>query len=214
MIGMVYKDFLVLRRQLAYYVVLLVLYAFLTVAGAFPPSILSGLVVFLAVMMPMSSLAYDEQARWDCFAVSTPAGRGGVVGGKYLFSLLVIAAGSVIVLALQVILALTGRLPEDFPLPVALLTLLACAGIALILDAALIPLLLRFGTEKSRLISTILLVAVIAAAILAANWEGSLPFVLPPWLPKALPGLLAILAVGGFAVSYCISRKIYAEKAL
>jgi len=28
----------------------------------------------------------------------------------------------------------------------------------------------------------------------------------------ALPGLLAILAVGGFALSYCIAQAIYARK--
>ena len=34
----------------------------------------------------------------------------------------------------------------------------------------------------------------------------------PAWVLTALPGLLAILAVGGFARSYCIAQAIYARK--
>ena len=40
-------------------------------------------------------------------------------------------------------------------------------------------------------------------------------FVLPPlpaWLAAALPGLLAIVSAGGFALSYCISQAVYAKK--
>ena len=35
---------------------------------------------------------------------------------------------------------------------------------------------------------------------------------LPAWLAAALPGLLAIVSVGGFALSYCISQAVYAKK--
>ena len=39
------------------------------------------------------------------------------------------------------------------------------------------------------------------------------PIAAPPaWLAAALPGLLAILAVGRFALSYCVAQAVYAKK--
>ena len=41
-------------------------------------------VALIGLFLPMSSIGYDDQARWEKFAVATPAGRRGVVAGKYL----------------------------------------------------------------------------------------------------------------------------------
>ena len=54
MMGLVYKDFLVMRKQLSYYLIFVVLYAGLTVAGVFTPFILPGIVVLVGMMLPMS----------------------------------------------------------------------------------------------------------------------------------------------------------------
>ena len=56
MMGLVYKDFLVMRKQLSYYLIFVVLYAGLTVAGVFTPFILPGIVVLVGMMLPMSSV--------------------------------------------------------------------------------------------------------------------------------------------------------------
>lgn len=215
MMGMVYKDCLLLRKQLSYYLIFFVLYTGLAAAGIFPPFVLPGLVVFVGLMLPMSSFAYDEQARWEKYAASTPAGRSGIVNGRYLFALLVVVGASVVVFLLLSALYLLGLFPDNSTLVDACFVVLACAAVALILDAVILPLLIRFGAEKSRLISVILFVAVFGAIIALGQMEQSaaLPH-LPGWFSAALPGLLAILSVGGFVLSYCVARHIYARKPL
>ena len=97
MFGFVCKDFLVGRKNSLYYFGFLVIYGVLSAAGVFPYSVLSGMVALVGLMLPMSSFAYDDQARWEKFAAATPAGRRGVVQGKYLFALLCTAAAAVLV---------------------------------------------------------------------------------------------------------------------
>ena len=101
MIGFVYKDFLILRRQILYYLFFFGLYAVLAAIGAFPAMILSVMLTMTGMMLPMSSFSYDDLARWDRYAAATPAGRQGVVAGKYLFALGCILGSAAVVVLLQ-----------------------------------------------------------------------------------------------------------------
>ena len=65
MIGFVYKDLLVLRRQVLLYLFFVGVYAALVVSGVFGPYILPALLVVIGLMLPMSSMSYDDLARWD-----------------------------------------------------------------------------------------------------------------------------------------------------
>ena len=173
--GLICKDFFVMKKQLGYYLAFFVVYGVLAVTGVFPASILSALVAVIAMMVPMSSIAYDDQAHWGRYAAATPAGRSGVVAAKYLFTLL-----------------------------------------AMVMDAILLPLLFRFGAEKSRTISMIFFIVIFGGCMLLgklAQQQGGLPRP-PAWLANALPALLAILAVGTFVLSYWIAQGIYEKKEL
>lgn len=212
MIGMVYKDFLVLRKQLSYYLVFFIVYTALVVAGVFDASILSALVVLMGMMLPMSAVGFDDQAHWEKYAVSTPAGRRGVVAGKYLFCIISILVTAGAVLVLTLLISLAGFIPGtllDF-----CVSLLACAGITLVLDAIILPLLLKFGAEKSRVITMLIFVVVFGGSMalgLLSDESVSLPSP-PAWLLSALPVALALVSVGGFLISYFVACGIYEKK--
>ena len=214
MIGMVYKDFLVLRKQISYYFIFLAVYAGLVVAGVFDASILSALVVVIGMMLPMTSIAYDDLARWDKYAAATPAGRRGMVTAKYLFSLLSLLATALLVLALALVLSLLN-IAEAAPLEL-LFSTLACVGVALLLESVIIPVLFKFGAEKSRAISITIFVAIFGGFFLAVSaLEKSGPLPAPPaWFLGALPLLLVMAVIGGLAISYFISQGIMAKKEL
>jgi len=110
------------------------------------------------------------------------------------------------------VLALAGGLEES--LSELLLSALACAGIALIMNAVALPLLLKFGAEKARMVSMALFLLVFAGfALLGLAADRGLALPAPPaWVLAALPGLLALLSIGGFVLSYCIAQAIYARK--
>ena len=200
MTGLIYKDFLALKGHLTTYLVFFLVYGGLCLSGVFTASVLCGMVVLMSLITPMTTVTSDDVS------------RRGVVTGKYLFTLLVTLASTVFVSLLLVVLALAGGLEE--PLSELLLSALACAGIALIMNAVALPLLLKFGAEKARMVSMALFLLVFAGfALLGLAADRGLALPAPPaWVLTALPGLLAILAVGGFALSYCIAQAIYARK--
>lgn len=213
MIGLVYKDIMVLKKQLRYYIVFLLVYGAMTVAGM-GPGILGAVICIVGLILPLSSIAYDEQARWDKYAASTPAGRDGIVGGKYLFTLAVVGGMTALVLLCMVILNLTGLVKDS--LTELILTALLCGAVALVINAISLPLMLKFGAEKSRTISTGLFVIIFGGSVLGGLVLDKLAArpTPPAWLLSVLPVLLVLLAIAGFTASYFISRTIYAKKEL
>ena len=213
MTGLIYKDFLALKGHLSTYVVFFVIYGGLCVAGVFTPSVLAGMVVLISIITPMTTVTSDDMSRWNRFAVASPACRRGVVAGKYLFTLLMVLLSAVLVAVLLVVLALAGGL-GDGSLAEYLLATLACGGIALLLNGVTLPLLLKFGAEKARMVSMALFLVVFGGTALAGlAVDSGFAFPAPPaWVVAALPGLLAILSVGGFVLSYFIAQAVYAKK--
>ena len=213
MTGLIYKDFLALKGHLSTYVVFFVIYGGLCVAGVFSPSVLGGMVVLISIITPMTTVTSDDISRWNRFAVASPACRRGVVAGKYLFTLLMVLLSAVLVAVLLVVLALAGGL-GDGSLAEYLLATLACGGIALLLNGVTLPLLLKFGAEKARMVSMALFLVVFGGTALAGlAVDSGFAFPAPPaWVVAAIPGLLAILSVGGFVLSYFIAQAVYAKK--
>ena len=213
MTGLIYKDFLALKGHLSTYVVFFVIYGGLCIAGVFSPSVLAGMVVLISIITPMTTVTSDDISRWNRFAVASPACRRGVVAGKYLFTLLMVLLSAVLVAVLLVVLALAGGL-GDGSLAEYLLATLACGGIALLLNGVTLPLLLKFGAEKARMVSMALFLVVFGGTALAGlAVDSGFAFPAPPaWVVTAIPGLLAILSVGGFVLSYFIAQAVYAKK--
>ena len=213
MTGLIYKDFLALRGHLTTYLVFFVVYGGLCVAGVFTPSVLCGIVVLVSLITPMSTVTADDISRWNRFAIATPVCRRGVVAGKYLFTLLMVLLSTAVVAVLLGLLSLSGESGEE-PLPEMLLATLACGGIALLLNGVTLPLLLKFGAEKARMVSMALFLVVFGGTALAGlAVDSGFAFPAPPaWVVAAIPGLLAILSVGGFVLSYFIAQAVYAKK--
>ena len=215
MLGFVLKDFLVLRKNILYYLAFLVIYGFLAVTGVFPYSVLAGLVALVGMMLPMSSFAFDDQARWEKFAASTPAGRRGVVQGKYLFALLNTAAATVLVgVSLTAMSLLKTVEAEVWWEPLAVVGVCAC--VTLLLDSLILPFLLKYGAEKTRMLSILIFAAVFGGmALLAFLVEHDFHLPAPsPLVVTLAPVLLAVGSAAALAVSYAVSVRLYEKKEL
>ena len=213
MFGFVCKDFFVGRKNTLYYFGFLVIYGVLSAAGVFPYSILAGIVAMVGLMLPMSSFAYDDQARWEKFAAATPAGRRGVVQGKYLFTLLVTLAASVLSGALLTALYLLGKTDaEVWWEPLAVVG--ACTCFTLLLDSVFLPFLLKFGSEKARMLTMLVFAAVFGGmALLAFLVEHGFHFPAPsPLFVTLVPILLVAAVIAALGVSYGISQRVYRKK--
>ena len=213
MMGMVYKDFLVQRKQLGYYIAFFIIYTVLAVMEIMPTAIMYTMTVLIGMLVPMSTFAYDDLARWNKYAAATPAGRRGIVAGKYVFSLLSVllaaAFSAVLVVAVLMLKPELGAVDE------MLIGLLICTLIPILIDAVILPVFIKFGSEKSRLISILIFVAVFGSIMLIGQLTGLLEgIVIPEWFFLALPGLLVLLTIGGYIISYFIARGIFEKKEL
>ena len=142
MAGLLCKDWLLLRRQLWYYALLLGLYLALTAAGVLDASFLCGLAVLYGTLLPTTCFSYDEAVHWERYAAATPAGRRGTVDGKYLLALLLAALSGGISLFLTALM--------EGPESALALAVLVCTGLALAVNAVNLPLLLLLGVSRSR----------------------------------------------------------------
>ena len=148
MTGLIYKDFLALKGHLSTYVVFFVIYGGLCIAGVFSPSVLAGMVVLISIITPMTTVTSDDISRWNRFAVASPrlppGGGGGQVPVHPADGAAERRAGGRPAGCSGPGRRPGGRLPAEY-----LLATLACGGIALLMNAVVLPLLLKFGAEKA-----------------------------------------------------------------
>lgn len=212
MSGLLYKDIVVLRKQVSTLLLFLLVYGGFCVTGIFDFTIIGTLISVFGLTIPMSAVALDDAAHWDRYAVATPAGRQGVVRGKYLFTLLVILVSGLAGTAIILVFSVVGL--TESPFQELIVVTASCASVTLLLDAVLLPFMLKYGAEKARLISMITFVVIFGSIVLLgglASNGANMPH-LPDWLVTALPVVFGLISVGGFALSFAVSLGIYNRK--
>ena len=90
MTGLILKDLLVLRKTLRTYILFLLFYFVMALLNLFSIAFITAFVQIIVMILPMSSFAYDDLAKWDRYAMALPLGRRAVVRAKYAFVLLMV----------------------------------------------------------------------------------------------------------------------------
>lgn len=214
MIGLIAKDFLVMRKTLMSYLTLVVLYIVLAYLDLFDYGFIIAFIQVVLATLPISAFAYDEQSKWDRYAMSLPLGRRGVVGARYLFvlalTLLTMAAG----LAGTALLYLAR---QSDPLEM-FVTLMVSTTVGLLIPTILLPLSYKLGAERARpYLYAIIFIPVIALVLLAKAGVLDMSMLkgMDLLAPTALAGGSALLPLAGLAllfVSYLISCRVAAGK--
>ena len=161
--------------------------------------------VLLGGVLPVTLLSYDERFGWNRYCDALPVSRKLVVDERYLMSLLCFLALFALTLAVQAAVLLPkGRAGEL----VQLAGLLPCFG--LIAPAVMLPVTLRFGVEKGRLVYYFFIGLLVAAGLVFS---------------KQMLGVSAAIGNGGvaamllgtlllFAASWLLSRRLYEKREL
>lgn len=198
--GLMLKDFLNLKKQWVIIILLLVFYSIFSVASQ-SPQMVGFAVLLLSIILSSSLFAYDEQSKWDRYALTLPVTRAKIVLSRYLFFLLFIA-----VLTLFSILLNAGM---GIPTGNALLSSAFFASASLLLIAVFFPFLFRFGAERARFLMAALTIIPIIGITLLAQMH-LLPEDLSA-LDSALPFALLTGPVS-FVLSLLLSIRIYRRK--
>jgi ABC-type transport system involved in multi-copper enzyme maturation permease subunit len=214
MTGLITKDFLVMRKMLRSYLLMIVVYTILAYLDFFDYSFIISFVQVALSVLPISAFAYDEQSKWDRYAMSLPLGRSKVVGARYLFVLALTLFTIAIGLAGTALLYLVQQAD---PLEM-FVTLMVSTTIGLLVPAIILPLCYKLGAERARpYLYAIIFIPVIAFVLLvkAEIIDFSALNRLEALSPAAILGCASLLPLAGLAglfVSYLISCRVAAGK--
>lgn len=213
--ALLYKDFCVLKKVLRLYLLFFVLYGLMAVFNE-DSGFLSGVLLVMAGMLPLTALASDEQGNFGRFGQVLPVSLRAMVGEKYLLGLISMAAGGGVSLLLLMVIELlhgdgfTGEMLAAQLLTVGVLVL-ACG----VLLAVMLPLGFWLGVEKARLAvvgGTVVLILLVGFVV----EQGSRYFQLESGFVQqhfALVALCAVAAVAALlAISFAAACRLYGKR--
>lgn len=207
--GLIVKDFIVLKHNIKFYLMLTILYA---IIGMFSDlsSFVLGLVAVLGISFVLGSFGYDEEAKWDQYALSLAVTRREMVRAKYLVAFLLTG----ITVVISFVLTLISQLIHgNLDIMQLLLYLGVFFAVMLLMTALILPCIYRFGAEKGRAVMILCILAV-AGLVALFLWAGEQTPLFSILLASPLLSVLLIACVLLFFLylSYHVSLKIYLKK--
>lgn len=200
--GLLIKDFINLKGFGRISLLVIAGYAIFAMATGSIAFISTLLLVFCA-MLPMTSTALDETAKWNAYVQCVPVTRGQVVLAKYLMML--ITGLLALLFSLLVSLLTSLRFPIDWGEVLASNLMSIC--MVMLINAISLPAIYRFGVEKARIVIMVAFMLCLMLFMVTMGEDGiAIGTSSLPWL--ALP-LVTLAALVG---SYFLSRKIYSAK--
>lgn len=153
--GLIIKDFKLLMMQKSFFITLAIVAVFFSITT--DSVFVIGFLTMICSMFVLSTISYDEFDNGNAFLFSLPITRKGYVIEKYIFGIMI----GIISLVLSTIIAciltlfLNGTITNDL-----FLVSLFYIPIVLVLQSLMLPLQIKFGSEKSR-IAIFIVVAII-----------------------------------------------------
>ncbi len=160
--GLIIKDIINLRGQFKLFFIIIAMWFAIGVWGS-DSTFFGGVMIMFVVMLPISTMSYDEKNKWNSMAITMPISRKDIVLAKYAFMgccMLTIA-----------LISFIGNFIISKDAEKSLLFTFYAFPAGLIINAAIIPVLFKFGVEKGRvifiiamLLSCLMIVAVVKGA--------------------------------------------------
>ena len=210
--GLLIKELLSLRQYIKIFVGLILFFIILGIASE-DISIMGTIVITMPLIIIITSFSYDTANHWPEFAACFPFTRRHLVFAKYCFALLLVLA----ITALTELIGTVYGLIFSQPLDAFTANLAVLFGTSLILLSLIMPLIYKFGVEKSRyLMVIIVMIPFILIACFSSMIETSLEKLQTVQIEGSLAfGLgFALLVLLCFGVSYQIALKIFKKKDL
>lgn len=214
--GLLIKDYNLMKNQGQFFLTV-ILIGIMFCVTRFSLTFLTGYVTMMFSFFTLSTLSYDEYENGAAYLFTLPVSRKDYVREKYVFGFLVSILPCVVTSAAAYLIETVRGSAPDF-----LECLSRAAAIlvaAVLLQALEIPIYLKFGPEKGRIVRSIPLAAVGVIIMLFArvgDLAGADSIVLINKVQNLGAGIIAAAAAGIVAaflwISYQISVGIVEKK--
>lgn len=200
--GLLLKDIINLKQQAKIYLLIIAVWMVIGFVNR-DSGFFGGVMMIFAGLVPVSSMAYDERAKWDRYALTMPVSRNDLVLSKYLLAACCALAGGLLSILAGVILSndLAGSVQSA----------LVFFSLGMVFASILLPLMFRFGVEKGRMA---MLVVILLPALLVLFLPKQGAAVPDQALVEKLLGLLPLIALVVVLGSILLSCAIYRRKEL
>lgn len=201
MTGLIIKDLLNLKKQGKIYLLLVVFYFAMGLVNE-NTSMFTSMMTMVAVLIPLTAMAYDERSKWDRYALTMPISRKNMVMSRYLLGLIFLIVAFVLSMLVNMVIS-NMKTAEN--------TLVVLGGFStgLMLMSVIFPLLFKFGVEKGRIFMMIVIFIPVAALMMISKLGISLP---DEEIIKSVIYLSPIIGAVIFLISIYVSLWIYKKK--
>ncbi len=208
MLGLIKKDFLLIKANSKQMVIIFIVYLMLAFQGTFDATFI---VPLIGIMLFISTFSYDDFNNWNSYAVTLPDGRRNVVRAKYIASIILTVILGAVALAISAGISYTktNNINVDEIMSSLMETMLS----SVIIISLLYPIVFKFGATNGRIILFAVVFGIAGIGALIAQFVDTTPIInminrLDSYSLIAIPIISAIL----LGISYLISNKIYQDK--
>ena len=208
MLGLIKKDFLLIKANLKSMIIIFVIYIMLAFQGTFDATFIIPLI---GIILFLSTFSYDDFNNWNSYAVTLPNGRKNVVRAKYIVSiiLMIILAVVAFFIGIGISYIKTNSINLDEIISSLMGTMLS----SVIIISLLYPIVFKFGATNGRIILFAVVFGIAGIGTLIAQFIDMAPIIniinkLDNYLLIVIPIIYIIL----LGISYLISSKIYQNK--
>ena len=133
MLGLIKKDFLIVKNNLKLIIIMLMMFFIMALQGEFD---ITFVLPYIVVMLFISTFSYDEFNKWDAYAITLPNGRKNIVKSKYIASLILVVGAIFVTLLLNYFV---GLINNNLEFDKIISSVLAIATGAIFIEAVMYP---------------------------------------------------------------------------
>lgn len=204
--GLIFKDFINMKKQMKTYIMMIVLWAIISVfseSGDF----FSGVLLMIPALAVTAAMAYDDRYKWNGYALTMPVTRKDLVASKYVLSFIFITVTAMVSLIWQLVMGegISGSLESSAII----------AAVAMLINGTAIPIFFYFGSEHGRIVffAAAVIIGISSMGIIeeVVMADGSVKHYHVPTAGEISLLALACAAVVA-ALSVFVSLRIYGSK--
>ena len=208
MLGLIKKDFLLIKANSKQMVIIFIVYLMLAFQGTFDATFI---VPLIGIMLFISTFSYDDFNNWNSYAVTLPDGRRNVVRAKYIASIILTVILGAVALAISAGISYTKT--NSINVDEIMSSLMGTMLSSVIIISLLYPIVFKFGATNGRIILFAVVFGIAGIGALIAQFVDMTFIIdiingLDSYSLIAIP-IISIILLG---ISYLISNKIYQSK--
>ena len=173
------------------------------------------MITLMLSMQVITTMSYDEYAKWDKYALTMNINRKDIIISKYIFFTISIIIGIVVGITTSIAINQIAKL--DTGMNEIIVTSIVVPCVFAILFSIIIPVVFKTGVEKGRIVMMLILFipAILVGAIVKISEKANITMPSPSNLEILMKfGVLGLVLLTILAVfiSYKVSLSIYNKK--